>query len=273
MNRIALLSLAAILTACLTGCAAQTKRILVLVPSQVYLRLEHGRLVRVGSYLDEVTIPALTFVAQNWQLTFASPEGNKPALDPRSNNSHYFPASGNVTYQAALAFWRSYPSLQKPLKLRDLAVEDPDAPANATTAALHGFDALFIPGGHAPMIDLWPSTAVARILLHFIDTKKVIGAVCHGPVVLASTTLLRAPWDLAGRNMTVFSKPEEQFMEKTVWKARMGFYPSDILSRAGGNVQEGAPFVPHVVVDGRLVTGQNPSSAPLFASTFVALLR
>jgi putative intracellular protease/amidase len=246
--------------------------VLALVPSQAYLRLSQGSLVRVGSYLDEVAIPSVILMREGIEMTFASPEGNVPPVDPRSNTTHYFPASGSVPYQEALNFWNSNPSFNNPIQLTDLVVEDPDAPVGGYSIVnetlLNSFDALFIPGGHAPMIDLWPSTAVARIILHFFDANKTIAAICHGPLVLASTTLLRQPFVFNGYNMTVFSEAEEKLVEKDVWNGvRLGYYPQNVLAGWGGVMLEAAPFKENVIVDGNLITGQNPYSAEKLGRT------
>lgn len=80
------------------------------------------------------------------------------------------------------------------------------------------------------------------------------------------------PWPLIGRKMTVFSDNEEKVNEAS-WGSKLGFYPQDLLINLGGVVSVAAiPFFSHVVVDGNLVTGQNPQSATDFGIAFVKLL-
>jgi putative intracellular protease/amidase len=141
----------------------------------------------------------------------------------------------------------------------------------ARVGRMRRYAALFIPGGHAPMIDLWPSVAVARIISHFWTTGRVVAAICHGPVTLASTSLLPGSWPFAGLNMTVFSKPAE-IVNEAAWGAKLGFYPEDVLRALGGNVIEAPMYHPHVVRDGQLITGQNPASAELLAAALLEAL-
>lgn len=244
------------------------KNVLVLLGSEAFLRIDGGSRHPVGAFFDEVSIPSLALIRSGFNLTMATPQGNKPPVDQRSNSSRYF--GGNATlYNEALQFWASYPSLNNPLRLTQLAVEDPRLPVNATTPLLSQFDYLFIPGGHGPLIDLYSSTSAARIVIHFVDHQKPIGAICHGPLILTTTALLRQPWDFAGKNMTVLSTVEEKLSEEFVFNGTIGFYPQVVMQALGGNMVEGLPFSSNVVVDGLLITGQNPFSADAFARTIV----
>ena len=266
-----LVAVMSLLVALCLAIGASAAQVLVVMPSQGYLRLDGGTLVRVGSYLSETAVPSLAMLGAGFKLTVATPQGNKPPLDPASNASSYF--DNETQYSSALAFWNTFASLQDPLNLAALAPEDPDAPWNATTPLLETFDALFIPGGHAPIIDLFSSTAVGRIVMHFAQRKKPIGSICHGPLALAAASLLDVPWPFRGMNMTVFSTAEEKVAEEKKWNGRkLGFYPPDALREVGGLLHEGPLFESHVVHDRFLVTGQNPQSADALGAALVSLI-
>ncbi|MCP4503830.1 MAG: hypothetical protein GY822_28220 [Deltaproteobacteria bacterium] len=50
------------------------------------------------------------------------------------------------------------------------------------------FDAILLPGGHAPgMKPYLESATLQEIVLAFFDAKKSVAAICHGVVVLART--------------------------------------------------------------------------------------
>jgi len=246
--------------------------VLVLMPSLAYLRLEDGSMVLVGSYISETMIPTMEMIDRGYKLTFATPQGTKPPLDESANSAMYF--DNEAQWERAKELWASFPPLQTPLKLSDLAPEDPFAAANVTNPILSTFDGLFIPGGHAPMIDLWVSTSVGRILTFFVDQQRPIAAVCHAPLILAAAALVRQPWDFKGKNITVFAKDEEIYWETNVAGGRkLGYYPEEVLAKLGANmIQQKQMFVSHVVVDGLLVTGQNPQSATALSSAFIELL-
>jgi hypothetical protein len=79
----------------------------------------------------QFAIPVMALLASGAMVDIATPAGNKPALDPHSNSSSYFPDVS--TYTAALELWNTFPPLQSPMLLSSLASEDPDAPVDAVS--------------------------------------------------------------------------------------------------------------------------------------------
>ena len=91
------------------------------------------------------------------------------------------------------------------------------------------YDAVFIPGGAWNPDNLRHDKDVIRFVQDFNKSGKLIAAICHGPLVLASADILK------GKTLTGY------------WNIQ-----SD-LSNAGGNVLEQP-----LVVDGNLVTSRHP---------------
>lgn len=91
------------------------------------------------------------------------------------------------------------------------------------------YDAVFIPGGAWNPDNLRYDKDVIRFLQEFNKTGKLIAAICHGPVVLASADILK------GKKLTGY------------WNIQVD------LKNAGGEVLEQA-----VVTDGNLVTSRHP---------------
>lgn len=65
------------------------------------------------------------------------------------------------------------------------------------------------------MTDLWPDKDLGRILLHFHQTQKPTGSLCHGPAALLSTMVADqgSPWAYNGYEMTCYSNTEEMTSE------------------------------------------------------------
>jgi len=251
-------------------CSVQQINVLVVLPSQSWLRCEDGNMLLVGTYLDEAMVPVMKMLeysrthSQKFQLTFTTPQGNGAIVDQRSNHSSYFDSERD--YLEALNLWTL---TQRPVLLTNFAPENPFLPFSQVSIKLESFDALFVPGGHAPLIDLWTSTALGRIISYFSRSNKTLGLICHGPVVLATTALcLQQKFLFVGYNMTVFDTVSEKQNENH-WGFKLGFYPEEVLLNLGGNVIVQPPRTPHAIVDRNLVTGQNPQSAYLFADLFV----
>jgi putative intracellular protease/amidase len=70
--------------------------------------------------------------------------------------------------------------------------------------------------------------------------------------------------------VTGFTNGEEAAVELT---DVVPFLIEDEFKALGGLYEKGPDWAPHVVVDGRLVTGQNPASSEGVAQALLALLR
>jgi putative intracellular protease/amidase len=121
------------------------------------------------------------------------------------------------------------------------------------------YDAYFVVGGHGAMWDLPRSKDLQRLLARADRNGKVIAAVCHGPAALVNVIGQGGKPLLSGRRVTGFSNSEERAvkLDKVV-----PFALQSKMEAAGGRYQARPDFQAFAVRDGRLVTGQNPASAP-----------
>ncbi len=155
----------------------------------------------------------------------------------------------------------------------DAAVErvaglaEPHALSEQEDAAVYA--AVVLPGGHGPMADLCRDAHLGRILRDAVAAGVPIAAVCHGPAGLLSATQdPEATWCFAGKAMTAFSDAEEgELAGQLLWSLER-----ELASRGAKLEFADEPFAPKVVVDGDLVTGQNPASARPAAGALVDLL-
>jgi len=142
------------------------------------------------------------------------------------------------------------PQFQDPLKLSDLSDEE-----------MLEYDAVFIPGGYGPMVDLPDNADVCRLLRVMHDRSRVIAALGHGPAALLSAS--HRPdglWLFDGYRMTAFTDEEED--QTRLGKLGMPWCLEAALKNRGAVFDDAlAAWTPHVVVDRNLITGQNPASA------------
>jgi putative intracellular protease/amidase len=75
---------------------------------------------------------------------------------------------------------------------------------------------------------------------------------------------------VAGKAVTGFANSEEAAVQLT---DIVPFSVEDELRRHGGNYSKGEDWHPHVVIDGRLITGQNPASSGDAARAVLEMLR
>jgi putative intracellular protease/amidase len=96
-----------------------------------------------------------------------------------------------------------------------------------------------------------------------------VSAVCHGPCGLLGVDLGDGKPFVQGKKLTSFSKKEEYDYARE----DVPYELEDALRAEGAEYTSAANWQPHVVVDGRLITGQNPASAGPLAKELLAALR
>ncbi|MNV24951.1 Molecular chaperone Hsp31 and glyoxalase 3 [compost metagenome] len=265
MTRIALTT--ALIT---TSVTANAGNVLVVLSDSATLDLKDGKVFATGFYLNELLQPVKMLLDAGHSITFATPNGRVPTVDKTSIDKMYFNNDEVVL--------ETYKHLLDQLKL---TVPDQSAVISLARVEQIGyahFDAVYIPGGHAPMQDLLHSRSLGRLLMDFHAHGKTTALVCHGPIALLSTlpdaqnftrqlqtakpVNASADWIYAGYKMTVISNKEEEAAKGLLNGGEMKFYPQTALEKAGGLYSSNTEnWTPNVVVDRELITGQNPASA------------
>lgn len=206
-----------------------------------------------GLWLSELTHAYDLFAAKGYVQRIVSPKGGVTPLEPRSLKWPNRDASAKAwladdAHRALLA------STAKP--------EDID-PAD--------FDAIYFTGGHAVMWDFPDDAGLQRLTRDIYERGGIVASVCHGYCGLLNTRLSDGSLLVAGRRLTGFSWREEILAGVA---KKMPYNAEEQMKRRGARYEKALlPFVPKVVVDGRLVTGQNPQSAKATALRVAELLR
>jgi len=206
---------------------------------------------KTGFWLEEFAAPYYVFKDAGADIVLASPAGGQPPLDPKSDlpdfqteATHRF--AGDPAAQQALA---------STLKLSEVKAED--------------FDTVFYPGGHGPLWDLAESDTSITLIESFERAGKPIGFVCHAPGVLRHVKAANGEPLVKGRRVTGFTNSEEAAVELT---DVVPFLIEDEFQALGAHYEKAGDWQPFTVVDGRLVTGQNPASSESAASALLKLL-
>jgi putative intracellular protease/amidase len=205
---------------------------------------------KTGFWLEEFAAPYFVFRDAGVKLTLASPQGGQPPLDPKSDSpDNQTPAMSRFKQDAS-----AQKALSDTVKLADVSSED--------------FDSVFYVGGHGPMWDLAESPVSIALLESFYNSGKPIALVCHSPGVLRHVTYQGAPL-VKGKRVTGFTNGEEESVGLT---HVVPFLVEDELMRLGATFEKLANWQPFSVIDGRLITGQNPASSTLAAENLLNLL-
>jgi len=209
---------------------------------------------KTGFWLEEFAAPYFVFRDAGVQITLASPKGGQPPLDPKSD----LPENQTDAMTRFKKDSAAQQALSQTVKLADVKAED--------------FDTVFYPGGHGPMWDLAESPESIALLEAFYNSGKPIALVCHSPGVLRHVTYKGEPL-VKGKHVTGFTNGEEEEMKLTkVVPLVVPFLVEDELLRLGAIFEKVRNWQPFSIVDGRLITGQNPASSTSTAQKLLSVL-
>ncbi len=219
------------------------KRILIIVSNANVIGPNNRR---TGSFLPEVAHPYAEFDRADYQIDFASLTGDTPYLDALN-------LAGDPDNLAFLT-GKGWETMQKAVKLSNVDVSS--------------YDAVFVPGGLAPMVDMPENALLKKVIKETYERNGVVGAVCHGPVSLLNVKLSDGSYLVNGKNITSFTDEEE----KGYAIADVPFLLESALTKQGAKFHAAAVWSAHSIADGNLVTGQNPASAKGVAEKMIAIL-
>jgi putative intracellular protease/amidase len=206
---------------------------------------------KTGFWLEEFASPYYHLKDAGAQVTLASPSGGQPPLDPKSHEPD-FQTDATHRFDDDLAAQKE---LANTAKLSEMKVED--------------FDAVFYPGGHGPLWDLHNDSDSIALIEEFIDAGKPVATVCHAPAVLLKAKDQNGDPLVKGRKVTGFSNSEEAAVELT---DVVPYLLEDELVAMGGVYQKVEDWNPLAVVDGFIITGQNPASSGAVAEALLKAL-
>lgn len=201
---------------------------------------------RTGIFLPEAAHPYAEFDRAHYQIDFASLTGETPFLDALN--------LADDPDNLAFLVGKGWVAMQKAQQLADVDVSQ--------------YDAIFIPGGLAPMVDMPEHPLLKQVVKETYERHAVVGAVCHGPVSLLNVKLSNGAYLLNGKNVSSFTNEEEE----NYAKADVPFELETALTKQGAIFHKAAPWQAYSIADGNLVTGQNPASAKGVAEKMLGLL-
>ncbi|KAI4914229.1 uncharacterized protein J4E92_009643 [Alternaria infectoria] len=213
-------------------------------PNILFVLTSHNKLGDTGKptgwYLPELAHPYHVLHSKA-NITVASPKGGGSPLDPASVEA----AKDDVSVNFLKNNEQVWKTTQK---LSDFKGKAQD------------FDAIFYVGGHGPMFDLVDDATSQQLIREFWEADKIVSAVCHAPAVFYDAKLSDGSLLVAGKEVTAFTNAEE---EQVGLSKVVPFLPEDALNKASGGkfVKAAEPWGEKVAISGRLITGQNPSSA------------
>ncbi|EOU9606028.1 type 1 glutamine amidotransferase domain-containing protein [Cronobacter dublinensis] len=192
--------------------------------------------VPTGFFMAELTHPLKVLEEAGFDTVIASIRGGQPPIDG-------FDLSDPVNAW----FWNETDFQHR------LATTRPLSELNGAD-----YSAVFFAGGHGTMWDFRDSQDAQRIIRDVYESHGVVAAVCHGPAALVDATLSNGDYLVAGKNIAAFTNKEEEEVQATTV---VPFLLETALRKHGALHHQAPNWSENVMVDGRLITGQNPASA------------
>jgi putative intracellular protease/amidase len=189
-----------------------------------------------GFYLGEVSHPFMVLTKAGYEIDVVSPKGGKAPVDG-------FDLSDPINK----AFWETDAYRQKvehTLKPTDIKPND--------------YVAIHYAGGHGTMWDFADNAELAAIATKIYENNGAVSAVCHGPAGLVNIKLSTGQYLVDGKRVNAFTNEEETAVKL---ESVVPYLLETKLIERGAKFEKAGLWQEKVVVDGRLITGQNPASA------------
>ncbi|HEY9801263.1 type 1 glutamine amidotransferase domain-containing protein [Anabaena azotica] len=219
------------------------KKVLIVITS--HNTLNNGK--ETGYWLGEVTHFYHILAEAGFAIDFTSPKGSQPPLDQRSydlrdKDNRLFWEDENLQAQ-----------LNNTIPIEAVNPED--------------YIAIYYAGGHGAMWDFPNNERLAQVAAQIYENGGFISAVCHGSAGLLNIKLADGRYLLDGKTVTGFANLEEKLIRLV---EAVPYLLEDELKKQGAIYKRGiVPFIPHIEVSDRLITGQNPQSAKAVAKALV----
>lgn len=202
-----------------------------------------------GLWLSELTHIYDVAKEQNFDITIASPKGGKIPLDPESLNV--------LTLDKMSKDYLENPDfmtlLENTKSLKEVAGEE--------------FDCVYLAGGHGTMYDFPNDADLQEIVSEQYESGKMVAAICHGVGGLLNVKLSDGEYLIKGKEITGFDWFEETIARR---KKEVPFNLEAALKERGVIYKKAfIPMTSNVVIDGNLITGQNPFSSKEMAKVVI----
>jgi putative intracellular protease/amidase len=189
-----------------------------------------------GYYLPEVSHAWAVLKNAGYEIDFVSPLGGQPPVDGVNLND-----SVNKAFMEDSVYQHKINHSMQPAQVR---VDD--------------YAAIYYAGGHGTMWDFADNVELAAIAAAIYEKGGAVAAVCHGPAGLVNVKLSNGQYLVAGKRVNAFTNEEETAVKL---ENVVPFLLESKLIERGARFEKAGLWQEKVVVDGRLITGQNPASA------------
>jgi len=226
--------------------SGRTRRV-VLVLSSATPTMHDGH--KSGYYWSETYYPYEEFVKAGYTVDFVSLTGQ---ASPDEQSVSLATELMQLEFSGAKAWHDKSHKIHKDLaQLKSAAQVKPQ-----------DYDIIFFAGGHACVWDLPNATAIHQLAAKIYESGGVVAAVCHGPAVFGGLKLSNGQYLIQGKRSAGFTEEEEEKVGALKWLREQNIpMTGELIAKAGGTHEKGGVMKDFSIADGRVVSGQNPTSA------------
>lgn len=222
------------------------KKILFVTSSQEFYG---NSKIAAANHFEEIVIPYDIFVKAGYQVDFISPNGGAIPIG-------YINSSDSIQKKYLYdAFFMD--RLKHTLKPSAIRAED--------------YSTIFYTGGGAAMFGVAENPTIQKLARKIYSTNGVVAAICHGTAGLAYLKDEAGKSLYSGKKITGFPNKFEN-MEAEYYKTFPFAIDNAIKANEGNFVYSDNGWDSFTIVDGRFVTGQDPSSASKMTHEIIALI-
>lgn len=209
--------------------------------------------LETGLWLSELTHIYHAAKEKAYEMTIASPKGGNIPVDPESLK--YFTLD-----KVSTAYWNDL-SFRKLLRNSRSLAEISDLQ----------YDLVYLAGGHGTMYDFPDDAMMQFIIKKQYESGRIVAAICHGVGGLLNVRLSNGEYLIKGKSMTGFDWFEETLAGR---KKEVPFNLEAAIKERGAHLKKALiPMTSHVIVDGNLITGQNPFSSKEMARVVMSAIQ
>jgi len=206
--------------------------------------------IPAANHFQEIIVPYDLFIKAGYQVDFISPKGGAIPIG-------YINASDSLQKKYLYDGW-FMDKLEHTLKPTEISAND--------------YSAIFYSGGGAAMFGVADDVTIQKIARTIYNKNGVISAICHGTAGISFLKDENGKSLFAGRKITGF--PDEFESKEAAYYKTFPFAIDKAIKNNEGNFvyskNGGDAFF---IVDGRFVTGQDPTSGAKVANEVLTILK
>ena len=206
---------------------------------------------KTGYFLREVAYPYSILRNGGHDITFCSPKGGQVKADPLSLD--YGDDQTIINFYENKSITKKLTSTTKP---EDINSKD--------------YKSIVFTGGHGTMWDFPENIDLQKIVREIYENNGLIAAICHGPAIFANLKLSNGSYLVSGKRISCFTDDEEKHVNL---ENEVPFLLESKLTSLGAIHTKAEKFQPHIEIDGRLITAQNPPSSQKFGESILEKLQ